>query len=114
MSEEPRLLAIPPQIAVERHCPITGLRATLARAPYPRERVWAHRIGLVSTEEYVQDLVRHVRAESRRNGQLSVAEIEDLAACQERARAQAALRSIALALVVDMLIGGVLFGFAQL
>lgn len=114
MSEEPRLLAIPPQIAGERCCPKTGLKATLALAPYPRERIWAHRIGLVSSEEFVQDLLRHVRAESRRNGLLSVAEIEAHALAGERMGMRSALRLIAVAIAIDLLIGGVLFGFGQL
>lgn len=45
--------------------------ATLALAPLPQEISEASRLGLITPDQYVRDLVRHVEAEMRRNGELA-------------------------------------------
>lgn len=45
--------------------------ATIALAPLPLEISEASRLGLISPEDFVAILVRHVRAEMRRNGDLT-------------------------------------------
>jgi len=115
LNEETRLLATPPRIQAVRVCPQSGVPARLSRAPYPAERIWAHRIGLVSTEEYVQDLVRHFEAETRRCGGMTAKDIEAMAARWERMRLRSAARMVAVAFAVDLLIGVVvLFCSGQL
>jgi hypothetical protein len=115
LSEETRLLASPPRIQAVRVCPKSGVRATLSRAPYPAERIWAHRIGLVSTEDFAKDLIRHVEAETRRCGGITAKDTKAMAARWERMRLRSAARMMAVAFALDLLIGGVvLFCSGQL
>ena len=114
ISDEPRLLAIPPQIPGVRGYPPEDMRWKVALAPYPAERSWALRVGLVSAEEWVEDMVRHVEAEMRRNAELTPKGIEAMAAEWGRIRVRSSLRVISIALAADLMVGGILFASGQL
>jgi hypothetical protein len=86
--------------------------AAVALAPVPREISEASRLGLISPDEFVHLMVRHVRAEMRRNGDLTVADlvVEDGGISRRRA-----LGIVAVALITDLsLAAGVLCGSGHL
>lgn len=86
--------------------------ATIALAPLPREISEASRLGLISHEQFMQIMVRHVRAEMHRNGDLAQADLEAVDGGMSRG---SALRIVAVALIADLVLAaGVLCGSGQL
>jgi len=61
-----QLLGAPSRGPLVRTCPESDVPAFLGRALYPAERCAAAGAGLISDDEFVADLIRHVLAENAR------------------------------------------------